>query len=425
MKNLISRSLNSSFLKGGFLLTTSNFLVGFLNYIFNVLAGRALGPIGYGEIATLFSYLTLISIPMGVIGSLIIQKIGNANNPEEQTAAIHEWLFIKIRKYWYFIFLLILITPFLAVITNLNPSTSYVLSFLIFLTIIGSFYSNAITALHMFAPQSLLSITGALIKLSGAMIAFGGFGGLNSVLLMIIVSSIIQIFFTFIIIKNKLSKKISNSINKIEKKITDVFKDTQLWYTLGVTTVFTLLGSIDIIFVKRLFSSEDAGIFGAWSVFSKIIFYVLGPIISLSFIFFSSKKYQLWHKQAFLGLFFFIIISGSLAHFVYIFYAKELIEMLFGVKFLKLMPYMEWASLFGIGYSVMIFMMQYFLAIKSKICLIPVFLIPIYSFCLAFFSKNIFHIMIFDTLYVYAISIFFLIVFLNQHLTRLLHFIKK
>ena len=425
MKKIIINILNNSFIKGGFFLTVSNFIVGLINYVFNVLTGRALGPEGYGEVATLFSYLTVVSIPVGIVGMLIVQKIGNSKNPEIYTVALFEWLKLKLKKYWYISLLSLIILPFIPKLTNLKIETANTLYILVILSLIGAFYHSALTALHLFSSQSLFNILGATVKLSGALIAFWGFGSLRIILLMLIFSSIFQLILKFIFISKKLKEQIGQTFDKIEKGILDIFKDRQLWYTSSATAVLTLLGNIDIIFVKRFFSAEDAGIFGAWSVFAKIILYVIGPLISLSFIFFSSRKNQEWHKPVFMMLLLFFIFSGVVANLGYGFFGREIIEMLFGKKFLPLLPYMEWAGLFGIGYVLMLFMMQYYLAKKSKITLIPAILFPIYLGFLFFYSKTLADVMLIDTLYTFIVTAIFLIIFFQERLHFFINLFKK
>lgn len=421
MKKVNIKILNNSFIKGGLFLTVSNFVIGFLNYVFNVLSGRALGPQEYAEIATLFSYLSVISIPFGIIGLLIIQKIGRSNNQIEFTNNLYGWIIVKIKKFWYLGIPLLLATPFLPNITNLKAETAYSLSLLIILTVVSTFYSSVLTALHMFTAQSIFTTIGAVIKLSGGVTAFFIFADLTVVLIMILLSSSVQLFLTLAYVIKKLNRKVKTNNFKINKRIIDVLKDNQLWYTASVTLVLTLIGNIDIITVKRFFTPEEAGVFSAWSLFGKIILYIFGPLMSLSFIFFSSKKYEAWHRIFFISIFLFLCISGFIFYAGYSLFGREIITLILGKKFLNVLPFMEWASLFGVGYVLMVFMMQYFLSLKSKICLAPLLFLPIYGVILLFFAKSLYQVMLLDIAYTILSALVFLVAFFKD---KFLYFLK-
>ncbi|PJC81260.1 hypothetical protein CO007_05560, partial [Candidatus Roizmanbacteria bacterium CG_4_8_14_3_um_filter_36_10] len=75
-KRWIKSAFNNKFVKGGLFFTLANFLGGFLNYLFNSLSGKLLGPAKYSEITALFSYLTIFSLPITVITVDIIRRLG-------------------------------------------------------------------------------------------------------------------------------------------------------------------------------------------------------------------------------------------------------------------------------------------------------------------------------------------------------------
>ena len=424
MKQTFNKLRSNAFVQGGFFFTVSNLLVGLINYFFNFLAGRALGPVGYGEIAALFSYLVILNIPIGVVGMLLIQKIGAAEDPESYTVALQKWLKIKLKRWWFMFVILLAVTPFVPRLTNLSPIAGYALPLLLVLSMLGAFYSGAIQGLHLFVWFSVLSLLGAVIKLGGSLLAIAGFGGLHSVILMIVLSTIITFVIGVIIFQKHVRRKIADVPEKM-KRIRDIFKDRQLWYTAGATGILTLLNNIDIIYVKKMFSAEEAGIFGAWALFAKMILYAIGPLLTLSFIFFTSKKNEKYHHAVFIGAFLLFIIGGIGVNLGYGMFGRLMIESLFGDKFLSLYPYIEWAALFGTGYVMMMFMMNYFLAKKSFVSLVPAILFPIYLAGLFFYADQLVKVMYVDTIYTFATITIFLLVFFKNRLTYLLQLFKK
>lgn len=418
MKKTINQLRSNTFVQGGFLFTVSNLFVGLINYFFNFLAGRALGPVGYGEIAALFSYLVILNIPIGVVSMLLIQKIGAAENPESYTMTLHKWLKSKLRKWWWVFVLLLAVTPLVPSLTNLSPTAGYALPLLLLLGILGAFYSGAIQGLHLFIWFALLSILGAVIKLVGALLATYGIGGLESVIVLILLSSIITLTLAIIVYHNYVHNKHTPTADK-SNRIRDIFKDRQLWYTAGATGVLTLLNNIDIIYVKKVFPAEEAGIFGAWSLFAKMILYAIGPLLTLSFIFFSSKKNEKYHHAVFIGAFLLFIVGGIATNLGYGMFGRLMIESLFGDTFLSLYPYIEWASLFGIGYVMMMFMMNYYLAKKSIVSLVPLILFPLYLGGLIFYADQLVEVMYVDIIYTFATITIFLLIFFKRRLTYL------
>jgi len=413
MKSKLLNLTKNTFIQGGFFLTASSFIAGFLNYLFNIFAGRALGPEGYGEIAALFSYMVVLSIPMGSIVSLLIQKIGSSENPTEYAVAVHSWILEKSKKWWFMFVGFLIITPFVPSITNLSPMSGYLLPLFILLSFAGSYYNGALQGLHIFFWFAVISIVAVLLKLAGATLALYGFGGLPIVLAFLLFSSVFGVILNHIIFKKQVQNKAERTIIK-DHRIKDVLMDKQLWLTTGVTGALALINNVDIMFVKKVFDAEQAGIYSSWSLFAKIIFYVLGPILTMAFIFFSSKKHEIKHQIVFIGSFIFLAAIGVIANLGYGAFGREIVDNLFGPQFRSVIPYLEWAAYFGTGYTMMTFMTFYYLAKKSKLSLLPVVLFPVYLIVLVMYSKIIPDVMYISTIYTYAVIIIFLLVFFKD-----------
>ncbi|MDP4010594.1 MAG: oligosaccharide flippase family protein [Candidatus Roizmanbacteria bacterium] len=416
MKPILLKLSKNSFIQGGFFLTASSFIAGFLNYLFNIFAGRALGPEGYGEIAALFAYMAVLSIPMGTITSLLIQKIGSAENPKEYAIAAHSWILEKSKKWWYLGLVVVVITPFIPTLTNLTPLSGYILPILMILSFAGSYYTGALQGLHLFFWFAIISIGSVALKLVGSLLALYGFGGLEVVLIFLIVSGMAGLLMSHIVFVRQIQKKGDTTIIK-SNRIRNIFRDKQLWLTTSVTGALALINNVDIMFVKKTFDAEQAGIYSSWALFAKIIFYVLGPILTMAFIFFSSKKHELRHQIVFIGSFIFLAVVGLVANLGYGLYGKFIVDSFFGGKFWGVIPYLEWAAYFGTGYTMMTFMTMYYLAKKSKLALLPALLFPLYIIALFVYSQTIAEVMYISTIYTFlTITIFLLIFFKDRFL---------
>ena len=412
-KQLINLSKNS-FVQGGFFLTASSFTAGFLNYLFNIFAARALGPEGYGEIAALFAYTVVLSIPMGTITSLLIQKIGSAENSKEYAVAVHSWIVEKTKRWWYLIFGVVVATPFIPSVTNLSPISGYILPIIMLVSFASAYYTGALQRQHIFFFFSVISIGRVFVKFTGAVLALYWFGGLEIILIFLVLSGIISLLFNHLIFLKYVQTKSSPIMIK-NHKIRKIFKDRQLWLTTGVTGALALMNNVDIMFTKKFFDAEQAGLYSSWALFAKIIFYVLGPILTIAFIFFSSKKYEIKHRIVFIIIFTFFVFIGAAAILGYDAFGRLIVDSLFGKDFWGVIPYLKWAAYFGTGYTLMTFMMYFFLAKKSKLSLLPVILFPVYLIILLNFSRVISDVMYISTFYTYInIAVFLLIFFKNR-----------
>ena len=196
--------IDNPFIQGGAILTIGNFFISFLNYIFNLFAGRLLGPQGYGEITALFSYTLIFSIPFSIFSNLIIQKIGSKeNNQLLFVKMLHNWFFSKLKKWSFLIFFLILSAPFLPRLTNLSPFVSYSFIILIILYLFTVIYTSTLLALRFFLVFILISILGVLIKLSGILFVYFGIDGVNTIIFFTILSSLIPLLFIIYLSEKK------------------------------------------------------------------------------------------------------------------------------------------------------------------------------------------------------------------------------
>src|SRR5690606_10016926 len=140
----------------------------------------------------------------------------------------------------------------------------------------------------------------------------------------IYLASIIRVVWSHSLLRKQFANS-KTQLQRIEKRLFEVWKDKQIWLTAVSGSALILFSNIYIIYVKKMFSAEDAGIYNSWALFAKIVLYILGPVLSLSFIFFSSKKNESKHTIFFMGFILFLICSGFIAMLAYGLYGREII----------------------------------------------------------------------------------------------------
>ncbi len=414
--NLIRALSINLFVRGGFLLTGANFLTGFLNYLFNIFIGRSLGPEGLGEITALFSYLVVISIPLGIFNTVLIQKMSSHNKPKLFASKLYEWIVTMTKKWWIILVFILLTAPFLPNITSLSLAASWAVPLLIVFALLGSFYNSALQGLHLFYWFTVIGVISTLLKLTGATIVFLGYGTIDTVILFIVISSSAPVLLSQYVFKKHVNIRVKKAISNTF--IRHLFDNRQLALTTCSTGALALLNNVDILYVKKMFSPQDAGIYSSWALFAKLLLFALGPIITTSYIFFSSNKHKVNHKKTSLILVLILGFTGLLMSFVYQWYGAWMVTRFFGNAFIPVIPYLQLAAYYGSGYMMMIFITNYFLAKKSLLSLTPALLFPVYSGALMIYPQSIKDIMHINIVFTSVVVLMLLIGFLKTKQLR-------
>lgn len=415
MKNQLLALSSNAFIQGGVSLIISNFLIGFLNYSFNFLAGRSLGPSGYSEITALFSYLTILSVPVAIITSLTIKRIGSYGEKGYSYAqSLEEWFYTKLKKWWLFGAFLLVAVPFLPSLTNLDPLSAYILLPLLLLSFFSAFYDSLNQGLHLFTWFAVVAFTSTIIKLMGAGAAYTIVPEIWIVLTFLILSGVVQLTFSRWVFRSHVIQKNADKLF-INKRIISVLKNRELIITTISILSITLLNNIDIIFAKKYLSAHEAGVYASWSLFAKIVFYVIGPIINLSFVFFSSKKHEGLHKRAFVYSVGIMAAFGVCSFIGYSLLGEFIVLTLFGSSFREVIPYLTLASVFGTLYMCITYFNNYSIAKGSNNALIIPIFIPFFIGSLFLFGNSIYAIMLVNITFVGLITLAFSLLYARRY----------
>jgi len=276
MKKILSTLWSNEFYQGGVVLTAGSFIVNFLNYLFNFFAAKSLGPKGFGEITALISYLSIFSLPFTILATIIIQKISAAGIDRKTYAVLLEDLFVsKLKKMLFFCIPFIFFIPLFPQLTNLSPLSSYNLILLTVLSFFSSFYLAANQGLRLFFLATLTAVGAVILKSAGSFLTYVGIGDITLVQIFLFLSTLFSTIATYFIFHRNTIQKIHSIRKRIEKSVVSILFSRQfLIFSLSVAGI-SLFGTIDIIFVKKFFSPEIAGIYSSLSLFSKIILYAV------------------------------------------------------------------------------------------------------------------------------------------------------
>ncbi len=365
MKSLLQKISDNEFYRGGAVLTVSSFAVNFLNYIFNVFVGRSVGPTGFGEIATLLSYTAIVSLPLSIISTIVVQKISAAEEDRYNiTKSFENFFWIKIRRWWFLLAISLIFIPFVHRLTNLNEFSSYLLVPLMLLGVFSSFYQAAVQGLRLFTAISIIGVVATILKMLGPIVGIFFPYTLQIIILFLLVS----LLFSYIAQKIIVQKEISSHRIKvivIEKRIITLLTKRQFWITTLSVFAVTLFTNVDFVFVKKFLTGYEVGIYSAWMLLAKIVLYVVGPITSLSFIYFSSANNRAQQNKTLVISLFCLILLGIIMVTSYNLFGNFIITMLLGSKFLTVVPFLGLAGIFGTLYTAILLFNNYFLAKNS------------------------------------------------------------
>lgn len=385
---VLSRFLKNSFVRGSLIFTVATFLGSFINYLFNIVVAKKLGPTGFGEITALFSYTTIFSVPMTVITMVIIQKIGsNTNRGLAYALTLEQWFLSKLKKWWLLLMPFLFLTPFIQKQTNLSFYSSVSIVPFIMTGFIGAYYGALLQGLHLFGWISALGFIAVILKLSGALAITDVESGILLIIVFLFISTTSSIVGSFIVLRSK-SKGSTLIQSKLKKRVLGSLFQKQVVVTFFSILGLTLLGNADIVTAKKFLTAEQAGIYGSWSLFAKIILYLIGPMITASYIFFSSLKNKQNHELVLKISLAALATIGIVCFILYQYYSLPIIRLLFGSKFDSIAPVLGRASLFGSLYASTTLINNYFLSKKSLLSLMPIMVGIIYIPALYFIGRT-------------------------------------
>lgn len=382
----MKESFRSIIIKGTFILTISNFLVSGLNYVSNSLTAKSLGPSGFGELSTLFAYISIFYVPLTVLTTLIIVKLGRSKEKSFYVAQqIEQWFRSKLYEQRFLISLLLTSVIFVPYLTNLSSLSSLVLYILIGLGVINTFYFSILQGLHLFTKFSSLVVLISISRLVGTLAAYFNIGGIHSIYLGLVSGGVLSV----ILARKSIPRSVAKNTEVLSVKLRDYFTRKQTLITSASLLSVAVLMNIDLMLVKRIFTSEIAGIYSSWSLLSKIIGYFTAPMLSVSLLFFSAKESGKDNKKILYFLISTVIIIGSGILLLYEKFTTDVLLLIFSSKFLEIAPLAPYAALFGMLVTIIALINNYYISSNSRSALITPIIIPMHIILLIIYGTSL------------------------------------
>jgi O-antigen/teichoic acid export membrane protein len=336
------------------------------NYLYQLFMGRMLGPEDFGIFGSLFAISYMIYIFSQTIqtsGAKFISTYNCEGNFNKISFFI-KGLLIRMLVLGSFLYLLfLLLSGYIAAFLKIDTITPIIIlgSIFIFSSLLPV-NLGLLQGLEKFGLLGLNTIINFASKLFiGVFLVSIGLG-VNGALLAVVLGFVIALIFSLKIVNKYLIKQ--NGKNESVH-----FKDLYLYSipTMIAMLCLSIPANIDVIIVKHFFKADAAGIYAAATVLGKIIIFATNGVTLVTFPImsrlFEEKKdtRKLLHQS----LLYAGIISG-IAAFGYWFLPHLIVELLFGIEFIKTVPILQWYGVAMLFFSLVIVLIRYNLAVKDS-----------------------------------------------------------
>lgn len=362
MKRLFSHPL---FLSGTIMVVGSNF-VNALNYLYNLVMGRLLGPAGYGELASIFSIVNLIGIINMSLGLVITRFVAAAKDDVEIKGLVKWFQRIALLLAGLLFLATLLLSRWIAQFLNLDVWLIVLLS-LVWMFIFPAFVNKAalqglLKFKQIIASLSVESILKLVLGVAMVIAGFSVAGALGAFIVAALVNYLMTIFF----IRNYAE---AQAIEPRNTKPMFIYAIPLVIQSLTMASLY----STDLLLVKHFFSAHQAGIYAAMSNLGKIIFFGAGPISQVMFPVVSRRQSQGQGYQKVILLSIVSTLVLSLAILIVYWLLPDLtIRIFYGALFLGEVSLLVWFGVFMTLYTLASLLINFHLSInQTSVVILP------------------------------------------------------
>lgn len=245
--------------------------------IYHFMSGRLLGAALYGDLAALISLVGVIGIIQIGINLTIIKYVASEKGDNEAHNFI-KWIYKKSILIGLLVMVIVFITaPYIGSFLNIsNILFIYLLAPILFVTIILSTERSILQGLLKFDRYILSLFADAISKISLTLVFFILGYALYGALLGFLISA----GFGLWVAHTSLSKYLSGTVGR-PPAISPLLKYSFIALVQGAA--LTSMYSTDLLLVKHFFSAKEAGIYAAFAILGRIVFFGTTPIIHVMF----------------------------------------------------------------------------------------------------------------------------------------------
>ncbi len=382
VKNLLKHPLFS----GSVLMVGGNMFANIINYIYQIyFAGRFLGPVGNGQLGSLFAILYIVTIIPISTSASIVKFVSSSKNHAEAVLVYQRINSLIFKVSLILSILLLLSSPLLSNFLHVPISGVLIVPFVLFFSLIALVNQATLQGLLKFwgsvGPNIVSSAMKLVFGFIFVLLGWYVFGAMVGVLLGMLLAYIYS-WYLFKKFSKNVKPKGKFDFNKFLK-----YSFPVLLHSFAFTSIFT----VDVILVKHFFPESIAGEYVALSTLGKIIYFAASPIAGVMFPIVAGKhsRGEKYFHLLMSSLFVTLLISLGAVSF-YFLIPKIVIGLSYGSKYLDIASDLPWMGLFICFYSVSYFMMNFFLSIDTtRLVILPLIFSILQIILLWFFHGSI------------------------------------
>lgn len=364
-------------------------VVNVINYIYNLLVGRLLGPSDYGVFVSLLSLTMIFSGISGTV-QVVVTRYAAILKYENSQRTIFRY-FIKAIQIFstvgVFVFVLFFaLTPYIKKFLNIDVSAPvYIAGILLGVSFIAPIARGTLQGIQDYRALSVNMILDSFLRLvigvSFILLGFKVSGAISSQAISTAITFLISIFF---IIKLRSSDEGTYRIPR-----GSIYKYTFL--TLYTMSCFLLLTNLDVVLVKHFFEPHTAGIYASAATIGKIILYFPGAMAIV--IFPKTSELQTLSKKStkiFVKALIIVFVLCLFINVIYFVAPNLLVRIMFGEIFMNSASYIGYYGIAMTFYS-LLNITVFFLLSLNFYSLIPVLTITslLELILLNYYHKNL------------------------------------
>jgi O-antigen/teichoic acid export membrane protein len=359
----VKKLINDRFFKNNLIFFVGTFIVSVLNYAFHPILGRMMGAADYGEVQTLIALVAQVAVFQGMFGIVIINIVANGGDEQEKQSVISEIRKVALYSAAGLFAALLILSMFFKNFLQFNSVWPFLgVAAMIPLSVAITVRNSFLQGKQRFKDVSINGILQAGGKLLFAVVlVFAGWRAFGAIVGILLAQGV-----GFCYLYNKTKGQVSFvpfRKTKLTKKISK-----ELIYGIVVliaTSATTFLYCGDVVVIKHFFSPQEAGLYSGVSVVARIIYFLVGPIISVLFASVAINKTQKENTILFLKSLAIVAVVGGGIAVIFALAPAFVINLLVGQEYLVyawLLP--KLSLLLFIASAVSLFFM-YYLALRK------------------------------------------------------------
>ena len=260
--------------RGGWSLVIATTGVNGLNFLFNVLISRLLGPSHYGALGAVLNVIAVMAVPLGAIQLAVTQAVVSGAGRDRMslrrlTVNAMLWGAAAMVAVW-------VLSPLIDGFLNLkSPFTDLAIGVWVPLAVVASVLQGALLGELRFVPVAIASFIGggALRLASGALLVLAGFGLEGAVAATVIGQAFIAVALLLVARREVLA----TGLDPIRISLRDAV------LSIAALAGYTTLTGIDVFLARHFLAAAAAGRYAAAAAAGHIAMFLPGAFVTVAF----------------------------------------------------------------------------------------------------------------------------------------------